>query len=589
MIYSTLKEKYAAELAVSTKQYNLISIARLSLVIIFLISGYYYLQNYSAIWLTIGLVAATAFAVLIYFHDKLRRKRDLEAALLEVNKQEEAYLKREAIPFEDGIEFSEGNHPYSYDIDIYGQNSLFQNLNRCGTVPGKACLAKHLDHTLTNTEIAQNQEAIAELAQKLDFRQKLLAVARLNKDSKPLYDNILKWGNLPNPPFSAFIRVLSFAMPLILFGIIATYIITGEDLFANLISYVFLLNLVILYTQLKKIQQQILNADRVREIIRQYGMIIHEIENENFKAEKLNALQARLKTAEGASGLQLQRLASLFNSLEAIQNFLGAVIFNGLFLYHLHTLYSLLSWKERYAKQLPVWLDVIAELETLNSFANFSYNNPNFAFPELNENHIVTFESLGHPLIDPKKRVDNDVDFSQNPFILLTGSNMSGKSTFLRALGVNMVLAGAGSVVCAKKAKVHPLPLFVSMRLSDSLADSEYYFYAEIKRIHEIMTHLDGRRAFVLLDEILRGTNSDDKRNGTIGVVKRMVAKKAIGAIATHDLEVCNTIDEFPNYLSNNCFEVEIINDNLNFDYKLRKGISKNKSATFLMEKMGII
>jgi DNA mismatch repair ATPase MutS len=166
---------------------------------------------------------------------------------------------------------------------------------------------------------------------------------------------------------------------------------------------------------------------------------------------------------------------------------------------------------------------------------------------------------------------------------------MSGKSTFLRSIAVNLVLSSAGSVICAKKANIHPIPLFVSMRLSDSLADSESYFYAEIKRLHEIMLQLENGQAFVLLDEILRGTNSDDKRNGTIGVLKKLIDYNAIGAIATHDLEVCNTADEYPDYLSNQCFEVEIKQENLYFDYKLRQGISQNKSASFLMKKMKII
>ncbi len=166
---------------------------------------------------------------------------------------------------------------------------------------------------------------------------------------------------------------------------------------------------------------------------------------------------------------------------------------------------------------------------------------------------------------------------------------MSGKSTFLRTLGINMVLGNAGAPVCSSKAQLHPLPVIVSMRMSDSLTDSESYFFAEVKRLKQMMDELDKHICFVLLDEILKGTNSDDKRLGTVKVVEKMVLKKAIGAIATHDLEVCNITSSYPNNLSNNCFEVEIVNNELVFDYKLRDGICKNKSATFLMNKMEII
>jgi DNA mismatch repair ATPase MutS len=166
---------------------------------------------------------------------------------------------------------------------------------------------------------------------------------------------------------------------------------------------------------------------------------------------------------------------------------------------------------------------------------------------------------------------------------------MSGKSTFLRTLGINMVLANAGSSICASSARFQPMDILVSMRLSDSLSDSESYFFAEVKRLQEIMQELEKKRCFILLDEILRGTNSDDKRTGTIEVLKNVIARKATGAIATHDLEVCQTTFEYPDLLTNKCFEVEILNDELHFDYRLREGICKNKSATFLMKKMGII
>jgi DNA mismatch repair ATPase MutS len=232
---------------------------------------------------------------------------------------------------------------------------------------------------------------------------------------------------------------------------------------------------------------------------------------------------------------------------------------------------------------------VIGELEAMNSLANFSYNNPSFSFPQLNNDSVVSLTNVGHPLIHAKKRIDNSIEFKDERFVILTGSNMSGKSTFLRTLGINMVLAGVGSPICATAATIHPMQVLVSMRLSDSLTESESYFFAEVKRLKEIMDTLESKKCFVLLDEILRGTNSDDKRNGTIEVIKKMIAKNAIGAIATHDLEVCLTTNLFPNILANKCFEVEIVNNDLVFDYKLRDGICQNKSASFLMKKMGVI
>lgn len=587
--YTELIVRYRKALVEATRRFNLIALARLVLVISFLAFGYNWLVNYNPIFLGLMLLPIVIFILLLRLHERLRMEKELNAALVEVNEEELDYLNEKNLPFNDGIEFSDPHHSYTHDIDIFGAKSLFQNLNRCGTFPGRAKLAEKLKKQYPIQEITRNQEAVRELTGKLDFRQKMLAIAKVHRDSKELYQNLKNWCNVKDKSMPKVVSILAFLVPIIFLTVLASYIFTGWGSLGNLSTCLFLINLSVLASQRKLIMQQILRSGRVQRIILQYGLIIKAIEEEQFESAKLRDLQQKLNAPEGLVSRQLQRLASLMNSLEAIQNLLGTVIFNGVFLYHLHVLRGLLNWKTNHAKALEKWLDVIAEFEALSSLSNFSYNNPHYAFPSLNKDYTIEFEELGHPLLDANIRVNNDVSFSENPFILLTGSNMSGKSTFLRALGVNMVLAGIGSVVCARAARVHPLPIYVSMRLSDSLSDSESYFYAEIKRLHEIIEFLKGQRAFILLDEILRGTNSDDKRGGTIEVVKKMVEKQAIGAIATHDLEVCNTTDNYPNYLINKCFEVAIIDDNLHFDYKLHNGVSQNKSATFLMKKMGVI
>ena len=248
--------------------------------------------------------------------------------------------------------------------------------------------------------------------------------------------------------------------------------------------------------------------------------------------------------------------------------------------------YSFLNAISKERKSIEDLFLFIGKIDVAISTASLKSGNLKICTPTFNELNTLEVQKIYHPLIE--QCIANDVTLS-NKSILLTGSNMSGKSTFLRSLGINMVLSGIGSVVCASEANVQPLPILVSMRLSDSLSDSESYFFAEIKRLKLIMDALEDKPAFVLLDEILRGTNSDDKRNGTIEVVKKVIAKNAIGAIATHDIEVCLTTHEYPNTLTNKCFEVEIVNNDLHFDYKLRDGICKNKSATFLMKKIGVI
>jgi len=254
-----------------------------------------------------------------------------------------------------------------------------------------------------------------------------------------------------------------------------------------------------------------------------------------------------------------------------------------------HALHNLKIWKQEQAKDISVWMEVLGEFEALNSLANYAFNNPKFVFPTLNKDEGIAFKDLGHPLISSAKRINNNISFKDQSFIILTGSNMSGKSTFLRSLGVNMVLGQAGAPICASEAQIQPMPILVSMRVSDNLGEGESFFFAEVKRLKKIMKAADQQTCFVLLDEILRGTNSDDKRTGTVEVIKKIITKNAIGAIATHDLKICETTEEHPNQLSNQCFEVEIENNELVFDYKLREGVCKNKSATFLMKKMDVI
>ncbi len=587
--YIALKEKYSVEYSQLNKKYNLISIARLVVIICLAICSYYYLITENVVFLFVFFSTLLFFFFLIKQHQKILNRREITKALVEINNDEIAYLKREKIPFKDGIEYADTTHLYSFDLDVFGKQSLFQNLNRTATYIGEKKLAELLLTLLPNEEIKLNQEAIKELSQKINWRQALLSLAKITKDSKEIYNKLIKWSKTQGERLPKFLIFISYASPIVLVLTFLLNLYFHESVFGSLTSGVFLFNLIVLSTQIKKIKKEIIDADKLHKIINQYSLIIEKIEKEEFVSLKSNALKEKLTYKTGEVSAQIKKLSSLFNKLDSINNVFAAALFNGIFLYHVRVLNDLLNWKKEYATSIVQWLDVMGEFEALNSIANFSHNNPKFTFPELNSNFEISFSELGHPLIAEEKRICNEVEFTHNRFIILTGSNMSGKSTFLRTLGINMILAGTGSPVCSSNSNLHPLDVIVSMRQSDSLADSESYFFAEVKRLKHIMNALDNKVCFVLLDEILRGTNSDDKRNGTIEVIKKIINKKAIGAIATHDMEICKTTDEFPNFLTNKCFEVEIIDNDLSFDYKLRDGICKNKSATFLMKKMEVI
>jgi len=588
-IYKSRSLKYSQELTQTKTKYNTISVLRLASILLFLILGYYYLQEDQIVLLGLSISSLITFFLLMRWHTKLQFQIKRLEALIAVNTNELAYLENHQLPFENGEEFIDFHHPYAYDLDIFGNHSLFQNYNRTATYIGKKTLAHHCVRLLPNEEILLNQEAIQELSGKFDWRQEYLALAKISQDSKQAYETIVKWSTNNSTPLSKATVGIAIGSPILFVGFAVAYWITSNPVFLKVLSLIFILNLGFLGRFMKRIQLEIAHSSNIDTIISHYGLLLQQIEKEDFKAEKLIHLQKQLTYQNETASGHLKQLASLFSSMDTIQNLITGVVFNGSFLFNLHIFKALILWKNQHAAVLENWLLVMGEFEMLNSLANVSYNNPDFVFPELNTNYDISFSNLSHPLLPKKSRVGNDIDFQPQSFMILTGSNMSGKSTFLRSLGINMVLTGMGAAVCANKANVHPMPVLVSMRLADSLSDSESYFFAEIKRLKQIMDELDHQPAFVLLDEILRGTNSDDKRNGTIEVIKKVIAKKAIGAIATHDIEVCLTTRDYPETLSNKCFEVEIKNNDLHFDFILRPGICQNKSATFLMKKMGVI
>lgn len=587
--YTSRLALFSDELTALKKQYNTLSTLRLLSVIAFLIFGYNILKpGENTFYLILMTVCVFAFIYFMRKHNRVAKLKVRAEALIAINKNEIAYLKREGIPFENGSEFSNTAQAYTHDLDIFGKHSLFHNLNRTETYKGKARLAALLSSLLPREEIIQNQVAVKELALKAEWRQEVMGLGKANKDSQALCNKLIYWSKSTATLIPGWISIASYVVPLLLGTSILWYIITGNTDGFTYAGYLFVINLILLSFCSKIMRTEANNTTEIHEILYRYSLIMEQIENESFESVKLQQLKERLWHKNGKASRQVKKLSELFSRMDSINNVFAMILFNGIFLFHIHTLRSLLKWKKEHAEAISEWLDIIAETEALSSLGNLYFNNPDFAFPELNDECRISFKNLAHPLLNPATRIGNDVNFNPR-FMILTGSNMSGKSTFLRSLGVNMALAGIGAPVCAKEAQIHPMPVLVSMRLSDSLSDSESYFFAEIKRLKQIMDNLGNRPAFVLLDEILRGTNSDDKRTGTIEVVKKMVQLNAIGAIATHDIEVCNTTYEYPEQLSNHCFEVQIVSNDLYFDYTLREGICKNKSATFLMEKMGVI
>lgn len=588
-VYNNLLTRYTIKATELKKQLNRLSFSRLLFFALFLFLGYQSTQTGDALFIIGTILSLAAFFIVLKWYDRLEQKVIYYKALAKFNADEIQFLEINRSSYSNGKEYEDPHHPYSYDLDIFGEGGLFSFLNRCSTSFGKESLAQSLLHPDLK-RIKQRQESIAELKDKVDFRQQLFAQGSFHESKANDLRKLLLWTETEGTSINKVLYYTLMIFPAITIGSLIYHFTTDSDLAFRIFYISFILNLFIAFSFAKKITSQLSASSSVTKILQSYKEQLRFIENENFYSELLQQFQQNLKSDGQSASNLLGKLASLFENLETIINLLVSVLLNGLFLFHIHVLYQLGNWKKHHALKIKGWLQTIGEVEALNSFANLYYNSPEFCIPGVAQQPSLKGEQLGHVLLRPEKRVCNDVSFNEQKFVILTGSNMSGKSTFLRSLGINLVLARAGSVVCAKEFSFYPFDVFVSMRITDSLQDSESFFYAELKRLQSIIQHLQaGNTTFVILDEILRGTNSNDKRNGTIGLIKKLAKENTFGIIATHDVVVAELIKEHPGYIANKAFESQIINDELLFDYKLKDGVCTTLSASYLMKKMGVI
>ena len=557
------------------QQYNAIAFARLIDLLFAIAIGYKAINESSWLWGFLAAVMIVLFFLLIGKHKQIAVKRRIAKAEIAINEREIAFIEQGIYPADNGKDFEPAQHPYAYDLDVLGEKSLYHYLNRTHTYLGRKRLAHRLLYPDT-TAILTHQEAIKTLKPELAWRQTFMAHAEQIDDSPSFYDRLQQWAATPTPPMGKFMRVFTVISPIVFtLSAIIGYIYDYEVL-KSIAKLLLTINLSVFFFYISKINKEKLGFEHTYAMLYAFKECIAQVE-EHFPEKN-----------ERASA-HIVQLSHLLDDLDSVSNILVSIPLNIFSFYHLHRYRALLQWKQTYGTRVAQWLETVASTEVLCSFANFAYNNPHFVYPTFNNQYRISFEDVGHPLIAENERITNNITLDEAHFVILTGSNMSGKSTFLRTLGVNMLLAQVGLPVCAREAAIHPLPLLVSMRLSDSLSDGKSYFFAEINRIEQIMTALKRERCMVLLDEILRGTNSEDKQYGTIKIIERLLSLKAIGIVATHDIEVCKTAERYPQQLQNKCFESYIHEGELSFDYKLREGICQNKNATFLMEKLGII
>lgn len=588
-LYAARQQSFTNKAQALSVRLQWMSLLRLLIFVGIIYMVYRSLVSEESIYVVGGILFLLAFFGMIRFYDRLQQRVRFYKALARINDDEKQFVQGLPVSFDQGTDFIDPHHPYSYDLDLFGAGGMYPSLNRCSSRFGREALAKDLLQPDT-THIASRQEAILELRDQINFRQELQAQGSLLETSEKGLDQLQQWLQAPAVFPHAWQYRLLFLFPLASFSCLFYYLFTEQEQALNLFYWGFTLNLFVAFAFGKKIARQLSLSQSVTTVLTQFAGQFRQIETLPVQSEQLARLKAGLSSEDIVASRSIARLSSLFNYLESIVNLAVSLLLNGLFLFHVHILYGLDRWKKQHGGRVYNWLRLLGEMESLSSFANLAFNNPSFCQPELLTEPTWEATDLGHPLIAEHKRIPNSVSFRDNRFVILTGSNMSGKSTFLRTIGINLVLARAGSVVCAANYRFYPFAIRVSMRITDSLQDSESFFYAELKRLQSIIAQLEaGEPTFILLDEILRGTNSHDKHTGTVGLIRKLIAEKAVGIIATHDLAVAELEAQYNGYVRNYCFESNIVNDELLFDYRLKPGVCSKLSASFLMKKMGII
>lgn len=558
-----------------------------------LILIYSFLIFNNLIFVYLSVATLFVFIIITLFDNLLKTKIERSDRLILICQNEIKSMRGDYSPFDSGEEFIDTDHSYTYDLDIFGKNSLFHCVNRSVTIFGKNRLAEYLNRAYNfKSQISERQKAVNELSESKEFRQHMQLVFFGQKSDEKDRLEFREWLESDNPFLrNRLINIVRFALPAITITLIILAVMNLVVIQIPVIMVILQLLIVSNYGR-KTVKVQSLLTSKVDTISR-YSKFIFLIGEGKFTSPFLIDLKTQLSHEGVETPAQIiNQLSGLLNWMDANLNIIAAVILNGLFLFNLHMLTAVEKWKVKYREVIPRWYEIIGEFDALASLANFSCNNPDYIFPETVEDQF-RFEAsnMGHPLIPKAECVTNSIAISGwKQYCIVTGANMSGKSTFLRTVGINYVLAMIGAPVFASRFVFYPLMLHSSIRTNDSLARKESFFYAELKRLKGIISELEsGERTFILLDEILKGTNSKDKQAGSIALLEQLIKYQSVGLIATHDLVLGDLIRNYPDNIRNLCFEIRIVDDEMSIDYKLQDGVCQNLNATFLMKKMGIL
>lgn len=573
------------------KQIFRISMLRLALFIAG-IAGLYFFFNQTTLLIVCICLTFLPLFILVKIHNRFFIRKEWLETQARIIQEELQALSGDYSSFEDGKEYVNPEHPYSFDLDIFGRRSLFQSINRTCTFFGKVRLAEWLqNHLHEKTSIEKRQEMIREISEHTLFREQFRVAGLVHHGQSSDGEKIQAWSQSPAQYLHAgWVKAFIWGVPVINSLLLITSL-AGWTSFSWL-GLSFGIFLVLSFGIIKRATYIQETYGKQLKSLNGYARLIALAKAEEWKSAGMQELMERFNL-NGQSPVQaLQQLSKELDRLDLRNNQFLYVLLEGSIFFQLQEIVRIERWKARYGQYISEWLETVGELDALCSLGTFAYNHPQYTYPELTEKPFCFLATqMGHPLMPVSQCVKNDATIPSRPFFLIiTGANMAGKSTYLRTIGVNYLLACVGAPVCCERLKLHPNQLITSLRTSDSLSDNESYFFAELKRLKRIIDLLNqGQQLFIILDEILKGTNSMDKQKGSFDLIRQFMQLKANGIIATHDLLLGSLIKQFPEEIRNYCFEADIKDNELTFSYKLREGVAQNMNACFLMKKMGII
>lgn len=577
-----------------TSKINRLALYRLAVILLGGFAMFQVIQTEKVAWtLAVFIMIVILFLWLVYRQSKVSKVKAHYENFLRVNKNEQnMHANRSDNIYDSGSEYIDDKHLYSSDLDVFGPLSLYQLTNRSATVGGRRKLAEWFDAPASKELVEDRQAFVKELAADYDFWQQVQSKLIFNLDQATDYKRDLSHflahpiAVVQSKALQAYVKATPYLLAILAVG----SFFSSQVLAMLLVVGIFNFFLAVFFA--RRVNAVATKIERMGNALQSFAGVFQLIENRRWENKiVLNSMEGIRKESSKPVSVAIKSLSRILNSLDARLNLFVGTILNITQLWDLKHIAALEKWRQTESSGIPEAFDFLAEFEAIGSFTTLHFNNPHWAFPVISDGgtHVVDVQEIAHPFISDESVVANNYSLRDHSLALITGSNMAGKSTFLRTLGINAVLAYAGAPVKAKSMTISVMQMATYMRIRDSVNESTSTFKAELNRIKQVLEEVEQHKhVFFLLDELLRGTNSVDKYLGSKAIIEKLISFNGVGMVATHDLKLAELEETYPNYVRNFHFDIQVKGEEMLFDYLLKDGACTIFNASMLLKKIGI-